>query len=102
VFLFISTGIVPRADYRCRILSAHDRKARFRAAIAFCLRLTLGFSKYCRLRISESVPARSHCFLKRRRAISNGSWLKIFIPGTHSTPSCFLLKVEQAKNHAIT
>ena len=49
-------------------------KARLRAAKAFFLRLTLGFSKYCRLRISERIPARSHCFLKRFSAASKGSF----------------------------
>ena len=63
-----------------------DRKARFLAVRAFFLRLLLGFSKNCRLRTSDRIPAFSHCFLKRLSAISNGSLSLTVIPDIEHHP----------------
>jgi hypothetical protein len=60
--------------------------ALFRAAIAFFLRFMLGFSKCWRFRTSVRMPAFSHCFLKRRNAISKGSFSPTLIPAIHFPP----------------
>jgi hypothetical protein len=90
---FHTDGQLFRAFYSERCCVKRDLDALFLAAKAFFLRLTLGFSKYWRLRTSDSMPAFSHCFLKRRKALSKGSFSFTLIPVMH-IPS-FLFDFEQ-------
>ena len=72
-------GVQARGYFRCIRLSF--LRSLFRAAIAFLLRFTLGFSYARRFLVSVSTPDFCTCFLKRRNAFSNGSSSLTYTPG---------------------
>src|SRR5258705_12348909 len=64
------------------------------AAFNLRLRRSLGFSKcWCRRR-SDRIPAFSHFFLKRRRALSKDSPSFTLIPGKYLPPLCPVEELE--------